>query len=242
MLDYNPHYYNEDKRIGDRCFFDDRDVYLDFNADLKSFEVVPGKISADYSPAAGGSTLALFSSETEPMGLELEFYVGGPSLEAVQTNISNIFLAAKQCVIRKEGDIFEYAAVLTDMDSDNTEVEPYYLVSLKFAAIRRKPLVTHRIAGNSALYNDGNTASGARITISPETEMDSITVMGIKVSNLEPGVTYVVDGIEGRVTANGVNYFAHTDLTDFPKIHPGRNDIVISEEIPVTISFYPVFS
>ena len=72
--------------------------------------------------------------------------------------------------------------------------------------------------------------------------MKSVTVMGITVTELDPGITYVIDGIEGRVTANGVNYFGHTDLIDFPKIQPGGNRFEISENVPVTVSFYPVFS
>lgn len=242
VVNYNPQYYNEDRQIGDRCFFDGKDVYIDFNADLKSFEVTPGKIDADYAPGTGSSGLDLYSVDADPMELTTEFYVGGPSPEAVQTNISNMLLAARQCVIRKEGDIFEYAAVLTDRDSEDTEVEPYYLLSLKFAVIRRKPLVTHQIQQTAVIYNEGNVASGARISLSPETEMDSVTVMGITVMDLEPGITYMIDGITGRVTANGINYFGHTDLIEFPKIQPGENEIEVSGSIPVTVSFYPVFS
>lgn len=242
MLDYNPQYYNEDRQIGDKCFFDGKDVYIDFNADLKSFEVTPGKIDADYAPGTGSCELNLYSVDANLMELIADFYVGGPSSETVQTNISNMLLAAQQCVIRKGGDVFEYAAVLTDRDSEDTEVEPYYLLSLKFAVIRRKPLVTHQIQQTSVIYNEGNVASGIRISLSPETKMESVTVMGITVMDLEPGITYVIDGIAGRVTANGINYFGHTDLTEFPKIQPGENEIEVSEGIPVTVSFYPVFS
>lgn len=242
MIDYNAQYYNEDKQVGDKCFFDESDVYIDCNADLKSFEISPGAIDPDFSPAAGVSNFNLFSIETDPAELVAEFYVGGPSCEATQTNISNLIRAARQCVVRKEGDIFEYAAVLIDRECENTEVEPYYLVSLKFAVIRRKPLVTQRITDSAVVYNDGNTASGMKISIFPDEEMESFTVAGVTIEDLSPGITYVIDGITGRVTANGINYFAHTDLIDFPKIQPGKNKIVMSEAIPVTVSFYPVFS
>lgn len=242
LFDYNPQYYNEDKQVGERCFFDGKDVYIDFNADLKSFEVTPGAIDSDFSPAAGRSNFNLFNIEAEPAELVAEFYVGGPSYEATQTNISNLLIAAKQCVIRKEGDIFEYAAVLIDRDSENTEVEPYYLLSLKFAVIRRKPLVIKKFEKTAVIYNEGNVPSGVCISISPEKALETFTVAGITIKDLNPGTTYVIDGIAGRVTANGVNYFAHTDLIDFPKIQPGKNEIVMSEKIPVTVSFYPVFS
>ena len=172
----------------------------------------------------------------------MEFYVGGPSAEAVQTNIFNLLRAAKKCVIRKEGDVFEYAAVLIDRNSEDTQVEPYYLVTLQLAVVRRKPLVIKQILGNAIIYNEGNESSGAKISLSPAEEMGSFTIMGITIKDLSPGTTYVIDGITGRVTANGINYFAHTNIIDFPKIQPGKNEIEMSEDLSVMISYYPVFS
>ena len=241
-MDYDKNYYSEDRRVGDRCFFDERDTYLEFNADLKSFEISPGALNTDYAPQAGLNGFQLYHFECDPMLLDMEFYIGGPSYEAVQTNISQLLKTARQCVIRKEGDIFEYAGVLIDRASENTGVEPYYLLSLRFAVIRRKPRVTKQICGSATIYNEGNEESGVWISVTPESEMESITIMGITLEDLSPGVTYVIDGLAGRVTANGINYFAHTDIIDFPKMQPGKNEIVVSEEIPITVSFYPVFS
>ena len=241
-MDYNPRFFQEDRRVGEQCFFDDRDVYMAFNADLKSFELSPGAINTDFSPAAGGSEFLLFLSESDPGQLKMEFYVGGPSAEVVQTNIFNLLRAAKKCVIRKEGDVFEYAAVLIDRNSEDTQVEPYYLVTLQLAVVRRKPLVIKQILGNAIIYNEGNESSGAKISLSPAEEMGSFTIMGITIEDLSPGTTYVIDGITGRVTANGINYFAHTNIIDFPKIQPGKNEIEMSEDLSVMISYYPVFS
>lgn len=242
MIDYNPAYYNEDSQVGESCFLDGKNAYIDFNADLKTFLVSPGDLTTDYSIAAGCSDFNLFQFEAKPMELLMEFYVGGSSYEATQTNISNLFLAAKQCVIRKEGDIFEYAAVLVERSSEDTEVEPYYLVICRFAVIRRKPMVERKLNQSSVIYNEGNTPSGMRIVIDPERVMETFTVADVTISDLAPGITYIIDGISGRVTANGVNYFAHTNIIDFPKIKPGKNEIKMSEDIPIVVSFYPVFS
>lgn len=242
MNDYNPVYYNEDTQVGESCFLDEKNSYIDFNADLKTFLVRPGGMTTDYSVGSGRSDFNLFQSELDPMELMMEFYVGGPSYEATQTNLSNLFLAAKQCVIRKEGDIFEYPAVLIERSSEDTEVEPYYLVTCRFAAIRRKPLVERKLTQSSIVYNEGNVMSGLRIILEPESAIKEFTIAGITISDLSPGISYMIDGITGSVTANGVNYFAHTDIIDFPKIKPGKNEIKMSEDIPVIVSFYPVFS
>lgn len=239
---YNPHYYNDDAQVGERCFLDSKDAYMEFNADLKSFLLAPGKVEADYATAAGNSTFNLHNYDAEPMELELEFYVGGASYEDVQTNISKLFLAAKQCIIHKGNDIFEYVSVLTDRESEATDIEPYHLVTCKFASIRRKPMVENKLYKSSVIYNDGNTASGLCITFTPTKKIQSFMISGITITDLEPDITYVIDGISGRVTANGINYFAHTDIIDFPQIKPGKNEIRLSEEIPVTITYYPVYA
>lgn len=240
-MDYNQKYYNEDRRVGDQCFFDGRDVYIDFNADLKSFFAVPGSMTVDYGRSAGQTELQVYHTETEPMYLELVFYVGGPSAEATQTNVSGLMLAARHCVIRKEGDIYEYAAVLKDRNSEDTGVEPYQQVSLSFDAVRRRPKIRQKITGTGVIFNPGNSPSGVKLSFSPDEGVEAVTLMGITISDLQPGVTYVIDGLSGHVTANGVNYFAHTDIIDFPKILPGRNEITVSEDIPVEISFYPLY-
>lgn len=240
-MDYNANYYNEDRRVGDQCFFGDKDVYIEYNADLKEFSITPGSISSDYGKKAGLSGLQLYHIDADPIRLDLVFYVGGPSIEAAQTNISNLLLAARQCVIRKEGDVYEYDAVLIDRNSEDTGVEPYHQVSLSFAAIRRKPLVKKKMVSDMEIYNPGNVKSGAKISLYPETALDTVTVMGATINGVNPGITYVIDGISGRVTADGVNYFSHTDIIEFPKLTPGRNHISLSPMVPATIEFYPVY-
>lgn len=240
-MDYNANYYNEDRRVGDQCFFGDKDVYIEYNADLKEFFATPGGISSDYGKRAGLSGLQLYHIDADPIQLNLVFYVGGPSIEAAQTNVSNLLLAARQCVIRKEGDIYEYDAVLTDRNSEDTGVEPYQQVSMSFAAIRRRPLVKKKMSAESEIYNPGNVKSGVKISLYPETALDTVTVMGNTINDLEPGIAYVIDGISGRVTADGVNYFSHTDIIEFPKLDPGWNHISLSPMVPATIEFYPVY-
>ena len=242
MIGYNPQFYSDDSQVGDKCFLDGKDAYIDFNADLKTFQVIPGKISSDYSKGIGRSDFNLFHYESEPMALTIEFYVGGASEEETQSNISNLLNTAKQCIIRKENDVFEYASVLTEQESEDTEVEPYYLVTCKFVTIRRKPIVRIMLEQSSIIFNDGNTSSGMCIQITPTKNIETYTIAGASIFGLRAGTTYIIDGMQGRVTANGVNYFSHTDIIEFPKIKPGKNEITMSEDMPVTISFYPVFS
>ena len=244
MSDYNRNYYREDSRVGERCTIDGKDAYLEFNADLKEFVLSQGKLESDYRLSTGNSHFQIFHSSAEEKKLELEFYVGGPSQEAVQTNISNLLQALRQCGISRGSDVFEYAAVLVDNEVEETEVEPYYLVTCELAAVRRKPLVTCRITGTSSVYNDGNTASGVRIEFkAPVTgSIRGITVFGVTISPAKNGATYVIDGINGKVTENGVNCFQLTDLIDFPKIKPGMNEIEMSVSMDASVSFFPVFA
>ena len=83
--------------------------------------------------------------------------------------------------------------------------------------------------------------SGMRMEITPTTATSSFKINGITVKNLKAKETFIIDGIEGKVTAGGINRFLDTDIIDFPKIRPGMNEIVMSANMPVKVSFYPVF-
>ena len=131
--------------------------------------------------------------------------MGGPSYEATQTNISNLFPAAEQCIIRREDDILSDAAVLTEREVEDTEVEPYHLVSCTFAAVRRKPLSTIYTEKDIVIFNEGNTKSGARISFTATKACESFQVMGITLNGIQKEKRKRErNGMKGRVTADGI--------------------------------------
>ena len=65
-----------------------------------------------------------FDRTTEPKTATVEFYVGGASDESAQENISNLLLACKKCVLKRELHRFEYPALLTGKNIQESGVTP----------------------------------------------------------------------------------------------------------------------
>ncbi|MBU9735804.1 hypothetical protein [Diplocloster agilis] len=241
MYDYNSFYSSQDKCVGEKCFINNKECYLEYNADLVSFHIQPGGISNQYIIQTGQSSFLDFGGTTEPKTATVEFYVGGASDEQAHENISNLFLACKECILKRELHRFEYPALLTGKNVEETGVEPYYLVTLDFIVVQRLPLVSADISEPAIIYNEGNIPSGVRYILKPPINISFFKINGIKVTNLHAGKNFIIDGISGKITENGNNRFAATDIIDFPKILPGKNEINMSYNIPVTVEYYPLF-
>ena len=232
---------NNDKRLGDECYIDGVDVYEKYGADLKEFYMLPGAITLDCKENTGQSGFNVFSDTLEGKGAVMVFYVCGHSNEDLISNVSNLILACRQCVVQTASSRFEFPAVTTEYSIEATGVDFYDLVTINLMVIKRLPLVTENLTGTGIITNPGNQESGMRLEITPVTALSSFTIEGITMKNLKAKETVILDGIEGEVTAGGINRFQGTDLIDFPKIKPGMNEITMSANVPVRISFYPVF-
>lgn len=59
------------------------------------------------------------------------------------------------------------------------------------------------------------------------------------------GDIIVFDGINCKVTKNGLNAFGDSNVTDFPKLRPGKNTYVALHSSPIEVKFtteyYPTF-
>ncbi len=244
-MDYNARYFQRDMRTGTPFYVDGEDVYDRYNADLIEFSVSQGKLKSDYWVAAGKSSFEQFGVEIEPKEAEASFYVGGPSAEEAQINVSGLQNALSRCVLIPDDTRFEYPAVLTSFSCKATGVEPYYLVTASFAVVRRLPLreVIFHSGGtlSGSFFNPGNTESGLRLEITSGEDIGSVYVAGIVIHNLEANVPFLIDGIAGTVTSGGINRFLDTNLISFPKASPGENTISIYGDVQVKASFYPVF-
>nr|WP_288868588.1 hypothetical protein [uncultured Blautia sp.] len=232
---------NNDKRLGDECYIDGVDVYVKYGADLKEFYMLPGAITLDCKENTGQSGFNVFSDTLEGKGAVMVFYVCGHSNEDLISNVSNLILACRKCVVQTASSRFEFPAVMTEYSIEATGVEFYNLVTINLMVIKRLPLVTEKLTGAGIITNPGNQESGMRLEITPANALSSFTIEGITIKNLKAKETFILDGIEGEVTVGGINRFQDTDLIDFPKIKPGMNEITMSANVPVRISFYPVF-
>lgn len=237
-------YIEQDHQVGDAVTVDGIDVYQAYNADLQEYRVEPGKLTVDYQKRIGRSGFLLFNNDSDPKILTMAFYVGGEDDDEAQINAERLTQScARECVIRIGSSRFEYAALLSGSPTvEDTGVQSYLLVTLTLYAVRRLPLVS--LDFNVAairLTNPGTAASGMRIILTPDRKITSMQVGDITVKDLAAGVPFMIDGLSGTVTADGENHFADTDLTQFPQIQPGENEIILSQTVPTTLEYYPTF-
>ncbi|MCI9274201.1 MAG: hypothetical protein HFE39_09675 [Clostridiales bacterium] len=235
-------YLQQDRQLGDPLFIDGKDAYLRYNADLVNFNdsADPVDFSIDYQQSPGKNRLIILSSNLPVRTLQVQCYVGGKNSDQASSNLSALAADCRDCVIKRGGSKFEYAAVLMDYTDEDSGVPPYRLATLTFAAIRRYPLVSVSLSGSGEVYNPGTCPSGMRLDVTPFAAFEAFIINGVTCKSLAAGKTFTIDGLEGQVICEGINRFADTDLSEFPKITPGRNSIEMSFPAEVKVSFYPI--
>lgn len=234
-------FYLLDRRCGDVVTIDGRSAYDLFNADLAEVKHVPGEVTTEFQRTLGASGLSVLDYSIAIGGLELTFYVGGATSQECHLHTSNLVAASRKCILALEDEEFEYVAVLTNFAVDQTKVLWYNKVVLTWSVIKRLPIVT--VAGTNSIqfYNVGSLESGMRITITPVQAITSLTVNGtLSCTNLAAGVPFVIDGIEGSVTAAGVNRFLDTNLIEFFTAVPGINTVSVDSSMcTLQVEYYP---
>lgn len=229
---------------GGICTINGKNVHTEFGAYLKSSKLSAGSIKANVSKAVGSSKLKSSSYEVGIATLKLTFYVGGATKEECSLNTSNIIFEGQNCIIQLADEEFEYDAILTGVSLADTEVDFYSQVEMTFNVIKRLPAVTVTFDSGQGVFNNKGTAiSGALITVTPKVDLELFVINGIEIKGLTSGQPFLIDGLEGTVTCNGVNRFLDTNLIDFPKASPGVNRVTAStNEVEVTVYFYPTFT
>lgn len=230
------------ERIGSVCTINGKDAYTQFNADLKELVPVAGSITADFSKALGASNLQIINHKFETGGINMIFYVGGATKQECYINTSNLIAECRGCTIKTDEDEFEYDAVLTAYNVIETGVELYNEVTLTLSAVKRLPLVTHTFSGGDGTFeNIGSVESGMILVITPSEALATLTINDITIKNLTND-QFIIDGIGGTITCNGINRFLDTDLIEFPKVLPGSNTVkVYSTKVSVLVAYYPTF-
>lgn len=111
-----------------------------------------------------------------------------------------------------------------------------------FTGVQVLPMIT--VCPNNGVINcRSNTETDCIITITSTDAIETADVYGITIKSLQKNDVVVVDGIKKTVMCNAINKFADVDLTAFPTLKPGKNNIDISpsEDLEVSVSYYPTF-
>ena len=236
----------QDVQAGDICLINGTDAYDAYKADLASIQAGTGKVNSSY--LFGGGNLVGYGEDLEERVLQLQFYVFGEDAKEREQNTSNLVVACRECTVeilsRYEGEMqtsdLRYQAILTGAQSLPYEIEAYNLVTLIFAAVqtgreRKIALPASRVMA------EGNSQSPCCVTLRPTSALSTFSILGIEVKNLKSGDTFVIDGIQKRVTRNGHNALQDTDLVSFPTLSPGWNNLAMSASVPGEIRYFPIY-
>lgn len=237
-------------QYGTTCSIDGVNSFTSFCADLKERKTSPYKLTRNLSKYVGGHKI-LHGYEAYAIGsMDLTFYVYGEPTQTTnanteaQKNASKLIVALNECVLTFSDESFEYPAGLEEYTIEDSGIDGWFIVTAKVSCVKRLPLVNQTVYGTvGEISNPGSLVSGAKITTElSSSSFDMTDMSGIRINcwDLTSGSEFCIDGLEGKVTQDGVNVFQNTDITQFPIITPGYNEIYFSKNY-CNVQFYPLF-
>lgn len=193
------------------------------------------------APASMIPVKTKYSLGLRDISLKIDFE--GDTMNEIERNISEFTELLHESAEVLLPDGFTYACYFQKA-STPSEKAPWILqVNFTLEGYRHGALETETLTESGSVYVDGNYKTPAVLKIT--TDAESVKVFGITINNI--GGEVVIDGYKKTVTetVNGVtsNKFADTDMTEFPKLSAGYNEISIEadEDINVEISYYSIF-
>lgn len=171
--------------------------------------------------------------------LELEIDFEGNTKREITMNISKftVMLHKGADIILPDG--FHYSCVY-ESATDPEEEAPWIMkVKFSLSCYRHGARCCKVFNESGKLFVEGNYKTPAVFTITPFEGVNEVTVNGITVNSIDG--TVIIDGINKTVTSNGINIFANTDITKFPVLETGYNDIQIRGNASVEVSYYPIY-
>lgn len=187
----------------------------------------------DYSSFSG--LLISRSSSIQPKQVDFRFYVYGDTTDDCEINVSNLIADCSNCTIKLHGSKLEYLCILQSAASEKTGIDGYSLVTLTFAAIQRGHKVVIPLPA-TRIYVEGNAPPPCRVVLTPENDTTNTSILGITISDLLAGETFVIDRLAEMVTD-----LSRTNMIDFPTLSLGWNNLSIQNGVAGTLEYYPIY-
>lgn len=142
------------------------------------------------------------------------------------------------------GDGFYYDAICESTGAEQLIGEGEREAKIKseyvFKGIRRDALVRAMIQPEESLYCRSTMPfTDCRLTSTVGVSAAEYALGDAAFKNVSAGDVLVFDGIEGKITRNGIPYAADVSWLKFPNLTPGFNQIACND--PVTIEYYPTY-
>ena len=128
------------------------------------------------------------------------------------------------------------AEELIGIGQRNAQVKSTYT----FIGIRHDDMKTIVLPVGATLYCLSTMPfTDCRLTAYPSAKGVNYQIGGAIFHNVNAGDVIVFDGIDGKITQNGVNAAANVSWIRFPQLVPGENTIQCTD--PVTVEYYPTY-
>lgn len=122
-------------------------------------------------------------------------------------------------------------------------------LSCEFTAVKHGSYVEINpyVSGSPVAY-DGTAPAGVKIEFDAPKDIQNIMVsvgsIEIQLVSISSGSHIAIDGITGKITQNGVNKFADSNLVDFPTFDPSGGTFAVQTDTAVSnlkIGYYPAY-
>lgn len=141
-------------------------------------------------------------------------------------------------------DGFHYTVICTSMGAEELVGIGFNSAQVKstyaFKGVRHDDLKTVTLASGETLYCQSTIPfTDCRLTATVGSSASSYQLGGAIFGSVTAGDVLVFDGIDGKITKNGVNYAASVSWFHFPQLTPGANTITCPDAI--TVEYYPTY-
>lgn len=177
--------------------------------------------------------------------IKITVVFSGPSLKAAKLQRSkfngDIFGKTELFI---SGDGFFYDCVCQNLGPEVRIGEGDRDAKIKadytFVGVRREALETLSVASGATFYCRSTMPfTDCKLTATVGSTGTNYALGGATFASVTAGDVLVFDGINGKITKNGVNAAASVSWTDFPQLTPGSNTVTCADA--VTVEYFPTF-
>lgn len=209
-----------------------------YRARLLDYSIGAVEYSDSYIKPAAKPFPVMLTPKIGLRELSLTFDFEGDDAREISKSISELTAVLMTNADIELPDGFHYWCVF-DSASSQKHVAPWIdQVTFNLHGLRHEEMRTSRFTNSGKMVVAGNMKTPAIVKLTPATGVSSMSFNGITVNS---SIVVTIDGVNTTVeNSNGVDVFGSTNMTEWPKLDPGDNMIIIVG-CTAEISYYPIF-
>lgn len=176
--------------------------------------------------------------------VKIEILVQGPDRLQVEKNKSLLQNNLRKGVVTFPDSTMLYEGLLDGIKFvKKTNLD--YIATVDFVCIMSEPETTINLNKTStqSVNIKGNSEVEVIYTVTTTTTIGQLKINDITINNVLANQTLIIDGVNKKITQNGINKFKDCDMVKFPTLQPGNNTITINVLTPtITLKYKPRWS